>query len=184
MTTRSLTSNTARTALDQHSNGRREVLRRLSLFAIAAALGGAGWSGNIALNLLALLYPYIYLQSRHRSDSFSAVFYYAAATWSVIPGACRFFGQGRSPSTARPHLDNTNGAVRVALACLLQPNVPAVVSDRLITSSGDPTSRSGQRCTPSNCIRRVVSGHTVVRSRSSTLARRTLPATWTACRRS
>ncbi len=97
MTTRSLTSNTARIALDQPSYGRREVLKRLSLFAIAAALGGAGWSGNMILNLLALLYPFIYLQSRHRSDSFSAVFYYAAATWSVIPGAYRFFGHGRSP---------------------------------------------------------------------------------------
>jgi len=59
-------------------------VRTAILFATAAAIGGAGWSGDAALNYLALLFPFIYLHSRRRLDSLCAVFYYAAATWSVI----------------------------------------------------------------------------------------------------
>ena len=66
------------------------------LFACSAAIGGAGWSGDPVLNYFALLFPFVYLQSRRRLDSLCAVFYYAAATWSVIPGAQSFFQAGRN----------------------------------------------------------------------------------------
>ena len=66
------------------------------LFACSAAIGCAGWSGNSALNYFALLFPFVYLQSRSRLDSLCAVFYYAAATWSVIPGSQSFFQTGHN----------------------------------------------------------------------------------------
>src|ERR1700733_12987484 len=67
-------------------------LRTALLFAVASAFGTAGWSGKPSLNLLALLYPFVYLQSRRRLDAFSCALYYAGATWSVIPGSGSFFG--------------------------------------------------------------------------------------------
>lgn len=66
------------------------------LYACSAAIGGAGWSGDPALNCFALLFPFVYLHSRRRLDSLCAVFYYAAATWSVIPGAQGFFRTGHN----------------------------------------------------------------------------------------
>jgi len=66
-------------------------IRTAILFACSAAIGGAGWSGDSALNYFALLFPFVYLQARRRLDSLCAVFYYAAATWSVIPGSQSFF---------------------------------------------------------------------------------------------
>jgi len=68
--------------------------RTAILFACSAAIGGAGWSGDPALNCFALLFPFVYLHSRRRLDSLCAVFYYAAATWSVIPGSQSFFRTG------------------------------------------------------------------------------------------
>ena len=70
--------------------------RTTILFACSAAIGGAGWSGDPVLNYFALLFPFVYLQSRRRQDSLCAVFYYAAATWSVIPGAQSFFQAGHN----------------------------------------------------------------------------------------
>jgi hypothetical protein len=70
--------------------------RTALLFATSAAIGGAGWSGDPALNSFALLFPFVYLHSRRRMDSLCAVFYYAAATWSVIPGAQGFFPTGHN----------------------------------------------------------------------------------------
>jgi hypothetical protein len=70
--------------------------RTAILFATSTAIGGAGWSGYPALNYFALLFPFAYLQSRRRLDSLCAVFYYAAATWSVIPGAQSFFRTGHN----------------------------------------------------------------------------------------
>ena len=70
--------------------------RTVILFACSATIGGAGWSGNPALNYLALLFPFVYLQSRSRLDSLCAVFYYAAATWNVIPGSQSFFQTGHN----------------------------------------------------------------------------------------
>jgi hypothetical protein len=77
-------------------------LRTALLFAVAFAFGTAGWSGKPSLNLLALLYPFVYLQSRRRLDALSAALYYAGATWSVIPGSESFFGTAgiRLPSPA------------------------------------------------------------------------------------
>jgi hypothetical protein len=63
-------------------------------FAIAALIGGLGWSGNPALHFLALLYPFVYIHSRRRLDTLSAVFYYASSTWPIIPGAQSFFHTG------------------------------------------------------------------------------------------
>ena len=67
-------------------------LRTALLFAVAFAFGTAGWSGKPSLNFLALLYPFVYLQSRRRLDALSSALYYAGATWSVIPGSESFFG--------------------------------------------------------------------------------------------
>lgn len=69
-------------------------LRTALLFAAAFAFGTAGWSGTPSLNFVALLYPFVYLQSRRRLDTFSSALYYAGATWSVIPGSESFFGTG------------------------------------------------------------------------------------------
>jgi len=66
----------------------------IALFSIAALIGGLGWGGNPALHFLALLYPFVYILSRHRLDTLSAVFYYAASTWPIIPGAQSFFQTG------------------------------------------------------------------------------------------
>jgi hypothetical protein len=66
----------------------------IALFAIAALIGGLGWSGNPALHFLALLYPFVYIHARRRLDTLSAIFYNAASTWPVIPGAQSFFGTG------------------------------------------------------------------------------------------
>ena len=63
----------------------------VALFAIAALIGGLGWSGNPTLHFLAILYPFVYIHSRRRLDTLSAVFYYAASTWPIIPGAQSFF---------------------------------------------------------------------------------------------
>jgi hypothetical protein len=70
------------------------AIRTSLLFVIAALLGGAGWSGRPTLHCLALLFPFLYLLSRRRLDSLSAFFYYAAATWPVIPGSHAFFRTG------------------------------------------------------------------------------------------
>jgi len=66
----------------------------VALFAIVALIGGLGWSGNPTLHFLALLYPFVYIHSRRRLDTLSAVFYYAASTWPVIPGSQSFFQTG------------------------------------------------------------------------------------------
>jgi len=66
----------------------------IALFAIAALIGGLGWSGDPALHFLALLYPFVYIHSRRRFDTLSAVFYYAASTWPIILGAQNFFQTG------------------------------------------------------------------------------------------
>ena len=66
----------------------------IALFAIAALIGGLGWGGNPALHFLALLYSFVYIHSRRRLDTLSAVFYYASSTWPIIPGAQSFFQTG------------------------------------------------------------------------------------------
>lgn len=70
--------------------------RTAILFACSAAIGGVGWSGGTVLNYFALLFPFVYIQSRRRLDSLCAVFYYAAATWGIIPGAQGFFQTGHN----------------------------------------------------------------------------------------
>jgi len=69
-------------------------LRTALLFIAAFVFGAAGWSGKPSLNFLALLYPFVYLQSRRRLDGLSSALYYAGATWSVIPGSESFFATG------------------------------------------------------------------------------------------
>ena len=67
-------------------------IRTALLFTAAFAVGAAGWSGKPSLNFLALLYPFVYIQSRRRLDALSSALYYAGATWSAIPGSESFFG--------------------------------------------------------------------------------------------
>ncbi len=69
-------------------------IRTVLLFTAAFVFGAAGWSGKTSLNFLALLYPFVYLQSRRRLDALSSAVYYAGATWSVIPGSASFFDTG------------------------------------------------------------------------------------------
>ena len=66
------------------------------LVSLGGVLGGIGWSGLPSLNYLAILYPFVYLQSRRRLDSLSAVSYYAASTWAVVPASRSFFGSHSS----------------------------------------------------------------------------------------
>jgi hypothetical protein len=73
-------------------------LRTVVIFATVAILGAFGWSGHSSLNCLALLYPFVYLQSQRRLDTLSAAFYYAGATWSVIPASRDFFATGANPT--------------------------------------------------------------------------------------
>ncbi|UWZ85111.1 carbon-nitrogen hydrolase family protein [Occallatibacter riparius] len=78
------------------SIGSHAASRAVMLFAAAALIGFLGWSGVARLSWISLLYPFLYLQSRSRLESLSAVFYYAGATWSVIPGSAVFFGTNAS----------------------------------------------------------------------------------------
>lgn len=71
-----------------------DTANSIALFSIAALVGGLGWSGNPALHFLALLYPFVYIHARRRLDTIGAVFYYAASTWPIIPGAQSFFATG------------------------------------------------------------------------------------------
>lgn len=74
------------------SNRSEPAGRAVILFAAAALIGFLGWSGVVRLSWISLLYPFLYLQSRSRLEALSAMFYYAGATWSVVPGAAVFFG--------------------------------------------------------------------------------------------
>lgn len=46
----------------------------------------------MALSWLPLLMPFVYIHARTRAQTLAVVFYYLAATWTVIPGAHAFFG--------------------------------------------------------------------------------------------
>jgi hypothetical protein len=74
------------------SSHRRAACRMVILFAAAALIGFLGCSGVARLSWISLLYPFLYLQSRSRLEALSALFYYAGATWSVVPGSAVFFG--------------------------------------------------------------------------------------------
>jgi hypothetical protein len=78
------------------SNGSHTAGRVIMLFGAAALIRFLGWSGVVRLSWISLLYPFLYLQSRSRLEASSAVFYYAGATWSVIPGSAVFFGTNAS----------------------------------------------------------------------------------------
>ncbi len=97
-------------------------------YAAAVVIGALGWSGRPWLSGLALLYPFLYLQSRRRVDALSAVFYYAAATWSVVPAARRFFATGN-------HLAEP---LAIWLALVFLGSLPwlALYSSRLLPLSG------------------------------------------------
>ena len=87
------------------------------LFSISAVIGGLSWSGNPTLHFLALLYPFVYIHSRRRLDTVSAVFYYAASTWPIIPGAQSFFQTGYN--LAQPFLIWTSLTALCALPWIL-----------------------------------------------------------------
>lgn len=71
--------------------------RSLLLYLFAALTGALAWSSSVRLNAAALLFPFVYLHARRRIDAACAVFYYAASTWSVLPGSASFFGTGSNP---------------------------------------------------------------------------------------
>jgi hypothetical protein len=73
---------------------RSDTVNAVLLFSVSAVIGGIGWSGHPSVHFLALLYPFVYIHSRRRLDALSAVFYYAASSWPVIPGAQSFFQTG------------------------------------------------------------------------------------------
>ena len=74
----------------------KSATRTALLFAISGAIGGAGWSGRSSLHCVALLFPFVYIQSHRRLDSLSALLYYVAATWVVVPGSQAFFHSERN----------------------------------------------------------------------------------------
>jgi hypothetical protein len=71
-----------------------DTVNTVLLFSVSAMIGGIGWSGHPSVHFLALLYPFVYIHSRRRLDTLCAVFYNAASTWPVIPGAQSFFQTG------------------------------------------------------------------------------------------
>lgn len=71
--------------------------RTCLLYLAAALIGALAWSGNPRLNALALLFPFLYLHAARRIDTACAIFYYAASTWSVLPGSSSFFRTGHNP---------------------------------------------------------------------------------------
>ena len=80
-----------------HSPEVRNLIRMPGLRTAALCIGGAvigslGWSGSTHWAWISLVVPFLYLQSRRRLDTILATFYYAGATWSVVPGASVFFG--------------------------------------------------------------------------------------------
>ena len=83
-------------SLDARNLNRMPALRTTALCVGAAVIGCLGWSGSTHLAWISLVFPFLYLQSRRRLDTLSAVFYYAGATWSVVPGANVFFGNNAS----------------------------------------------------------------------------------------
>jgi len=72
------------------------ALRTTALCIGSALIGCLGWSGNVHVAWISLIFPFLYLQSRRRLDTLLAAFYYAGATWSVMPGASVFFGNNAS----------------------------------------------------------------------------------------
>jgi hypothetical protein len=83
-------------SLDASNSIQIPALRTTALYASAAAIGLLGWSGSTHWAWLSLIFPFLYLQSRRRLDTLLAAFYYAGATWSVMPGASLFFGNNAS----------------------------------------------------------------------------------------
>ena len=75
---------------------RMPALRTPALCVAGAAIGCLGWNGNMHWAWISLVFPFLYLQSRRRLDTLLAPFYYAGATWSVMPGASAFFGNNAS----------------------------------------------------------------------------------------
>src|SRR5690349_14983835 len=75
---------------------RTPSLRSTALYVSAAVIGLLGWGGSTHSALLSLTFSLLYLQSRRRLDTLLAAFYYAGATWSVMPGASLFFGDNAS----------------------------------------------------------------------------------------
>ena len=83
-------------SLDASNLIRIPALRTTALYVSAAVIGLLGWSGSTHWAWLSLIFPFLYLQSRRRLDTLLAAFYYAGATWSVMPGASLFFGNNAS----------------------------------------------------------------------------------------
>lgn len=75
---------------------RMPALRTTALCVGAAVIGCLGWNGSTHSAWISLVFPFLYLQSRRRLDTLLAAFYYAGATWSVMPGASVFFGNNAS----------------------------------------------------------------------------------------
>lgn len=75
---------------------RMPALRTAALCIGAAVIGCLGWIGSTHSAWISLVFPFLYLQSRRRLDTLLAAFYYAGATWSVMPGASVFFGNNAS----------------------------------------------------------------------------------------
>ena len=105
------------------SNGSHTAGRAVMLFAAAALIGFLGWSGVARLSWISLLYPFLYLQSRSRLEAFSAVFYYAGATWSVIPGSAVFFGTNASFAASVASLPRLHCARQSSLGSAVSPPV-------------------------------------------------------------
>ena len=143
-------------------------LRTALLFAAAFAFGAAGWSGKPSLNFLALLYPFVYLQSRRRLDAFSSALYYAGATWSVIPGSESFFGTGGN--LVLPLLIWT---ALLALECgtvdcFLQSSVSSCGDRRGHRRTEPAPAQPRHGCTSAHLCGPVVSWNSMVRALSAT----------------
>ncbi len=70
----------------------------VTLPAVAAMSAAIAWSGHLAAIPLSLVAPLFVYHAKSRTHAYASMFsYYAAASWSLIPGARAFFGVQGTP---------------------------------------------------------------------------------------
>jgi apolipoprotein N-acyltransferase len=67
------------------------------LVVLSGTIGGLGWSGELSLSWLPLLFPFVYsLMSRKRYAAAAAAAYYGAATHPIVPATIGYLGHSVS----------------------------------------------------------------------------------------
>src|SRR6266851_6812422 len=77
---------------------RKFLSSSVTLPTVAATTAAIAWSGHLAAIPLSLVAPLFVYHAKSRTHAYVSVFsYYAAASWSLIPGARAFFGVQGTP---------------------------------------------------------------------------------------